>query len=92
MNNIKAYVNTTISSINESSNNNNSSSNTTTTTTTTTTTNITNGSNNTKKITIPLVEFVPPSYVTLIFSEKGIMPPAAVADEMFRFHTASQAP
>lgn len=69
------------------------------TTSTTNDSNISNTSNvtnnngdNEKKITIPLVEFVPPSYVTLIFSEKGIMPPAAVADEMFCFHTASQAP
>ncbi|EPY24401.1 hypothetical protein STCU_07199 [Strigomonas culicis] len=37
---------------------------------------------------VPLVEFVPPSMISLIFSEKGIMPPSAVADEMFRFHTA----
>ncbi|CCW65261.1 unnamed protein product [Phytomonas sp. EM1] len=41
---------------------------------------------------VPLVEFVPPTMITLIFSEKGIMPPSAVADEMFRFHTAPFAP
>ncbi|KAG5484820.1 hypothetical protein LSCM4_07589 [Leishmania orientalis] len=41
---------------------------------------------------VPLVEFVPPSMITLIFSEQGIMPPSAVADEMFRFHTAPSAP
>ncbi|EPY24849.1 hypothetical protein AGDE_12141 [Angomonas deanei] len=41
---------------------------------------------------VPLVEFVPPSMITLIFSEQGIMPPSAVADEMFRFHTAPFAP
>lgn len=32
---------------------------------------------------VPLVEFVPPSLVTLIFSEEGIMPPSAVAGVMF---------
>ncbi|TPP44281.1 PITH domain family protein [Leishmania donovani] len=31
---------------------------------------------------VPLVEFVPPSMITLIFSEQGIMPPSAVADEI----------
>ncbi|ORC85788.1 putative translation initiation factor EIF-2b alpha subunit [Trypanosoma theileri] len=41
---------------------------------------------------VPLVEFVPPSMITLVFSEKGIMPPSAVTDEMFRFHTARFAP
>lgn len=41
---------------------------------------------------VPLVEFVPPSMISLIFSEQGIMPPSAVADEMFRFHTAPSAP
>lgn len=41
---------------------------------------------------VPFVEFVPPSMITLIFSEQGIMPPSAVADEMFRFHTAPFAP
>jgi translation initiation factor eIF-2B subunit alpha len=40
---------------------------------------------------VPLVEFVPPSMITLIFSDQGIMPPSAVADEMFRFHTAPSA-
>lgn len=33
---------------------------------------------------IPTVEFVPPSMITLVFSEKMIMPPSAIADEMFR--------
>ncbi|KEG12369.1 putative translation initiation factor EIF-2b alpha subunit [Trypanosoma grayi] len=41
---------------------------------------------------VPLVEFVPPSMITLVFSEQGIMPPSAVTDEMFRFHTARFAP
>ncbi|KAG5509804.1 hypothetical protein JKF63_07448 [Porcisia hertigi] len=41
---------------------------------------------------VPLVEFVPPSMITLIFSEQGIMPPSAVTDEMFRFHRAPSAP
>lgn len=41
---------------------------------------------------VPYVEFVPPSMIALIFSEQGIMPPSAVADEMFRFHTAIFAP
>lgn len=41
---------------------------------------------------VPLVEFVPPHLITLIFSEKGIMPSSAVADIMFRFHTAGTAP
>lgn len=36
----------------------------------------------------PLVEFVPPSMITLVFTEQGIMPPSAVADEMFRINTA----
>ena len=36
---------------------------------------------------VPVVEFVPPSLITLVFTEKGIMPPSAVADEMFRNHT-----
>lgn len=40
---------------------------------------------------IPLVEFVPPSLVTLIFSEESIMPPSAVAGEMFRLYTAPSA-
>nr|CCC48288.1 putative translation initiation factor eIF-2B alpha subunit, fragment [Trypanosoma vivax Y486] len=40
---------------------------------------------------VPLVEFVPPSMVTLVFSEQGIMPPSAVTI-MFRFHTARFAP
>lgn len=40
---------------------------------------------------VPLIEFVPPSLISLIFSEKGMMPPSAVADEMFRFHTAPHA-
>lgn len=37
---------------------------------------------------VPAVEFVPPSMITLVFSEEGIMPPSAVADEMFRNHVA----
>lgn len=37
---------------------------------------------------VPLVEFVPPSLVTLIFSEESIMPPSAVAGEMFRLYSA----
>ncbi|AAZ11691.1 translation initiation factor EIF-2b alpha subunit, putative [Trypanosoma equiperdum] len=41
---------------------------------------------------VPLVEFVPPSMVTLVFSEQGIMPPSAVTYEMFRYHTALFAP
>lgn len=40
---------------------------------------------------VPLVEFVPPSLVTLIFSEESIMPPSAVAGEMFRLYTAQSA-
>eukprot|EP00796_Vickermania_ingenoplastis_P012100 gene12100-8324_t len=40
---------------------------------------------------VPLVEFVPPSLVTLIFSEDSIMPPSAVAGEMFRLYTAPSA-
>lgn len=40
---------------------------------------------------VPLVEFVPPSLVTLIFSEESIMPPSAVAGEMFRLYTAPSA-
>lgn len=39
---------------------------------------------------VPAVEFVPPSMVTLIFSEQGIMPPSAVADEMFRNQIADR--
>lgn len=35
---------------------------------------------------VPLVEFVAPSMITLVFTEQGIMPPSAVADEMFRIH------
>ncbi|EKF30438.1 translation initiation factor EIF-2b alpha subunit, putative [Trypanosoma cruzi marinkellei] len=41
---------------------------------------------------VPLVEFVPPTMITLVFSEQGIMPPSAVTAEMFRFHTARFAP
>lgn len=36
---------------------------------------------------VPAVEFVPPTLITFVFTEKGIMPPSAVADEMFRNHT-----
>jgi translation initiation factor eIF-2B subunit alpha len=39
---------------------------------------------------VPTVEFVPPSMITLVFSEEGIMPPSAVADEMFRNHVADR--
>jgi translation initiation factor eIF-2B subunit alpha len=39
---------------------------------------------------VPAVEFVPPSMITLIFSEQGIMPPSAVADEMFRKQIADR--
>jgi len=37
-----------------------------------------------KPLPYPLVEFVPPSRITLVFTEEGIMPPSGVADEMFR--------
>jgi translation initiation factor eIF-2B subunit alpha len=40
---------------------------------------------------IPAVEFVPASLITFVFTEKGIMPPSAVADEMFRNHTIAAA-
>jgi len=41
-------------------------------------------------VTIPCVEFVPPSMITLVFTEEGIMPPSAVADEMFRLYYTSR--
>lgn len=37
---------------------------------------------------VPLVEFVPPSLVTLIFSEESILPPSGVAGEMFLIYSA----
>lgn len=42
------------------------------------------------KYAVPRVEFIPPSMITLLFTEQGIMPPSAVADEMFRTNTATR--
>lgn len=38
------------------------------------------------RVVVPSLEFVPPSMITLVFTEEGIMPPSAVADEMFRLY------
>jgi translation initiation factor eIF-2B subunit alpha len=38
---------------------------------------------------VPRVEFVPPSMISLVFTEEGIMPPSAVADEMFRMNNTA---
>lgn len=64
-----------------SNNNNNATSNTNTNTTTTT-----NTTASSLVVDLPAVDFTPANFITLMFTDLGVLTPAAVSDELIRLY------